>query len=101
MARDDLVEAIRTVHAGESMLPPVVAGRLIARLDAAEASLLTERELEVLRLVASGARNKDIAEQLFLSVRTVRFHIENIYQKLAVQTRTQAVRVATERHLLG
>ena len=61
---------------------------------------LTPRELEVLRIIATGARNREIAEQLSLSVRTVRFHTENLYQKLRVQNRTQAVRVATDRGLL-
>ena len=62
---------------------------------------LTNRESEVLRLIASGARNKEIADQLFLTVNTVKFHIENIYEKLDVQTRTQAVRAARERGLLN
>ena len=61
---------------------------------------LTQREQQVLRLVASGERNKEIADRLSLSVRTVRFHIENLYRKLGVQSRTQAVRVAGERGLL-
>ena len=63
-------------------------------------SRLTERELEVLRYLASGNRNKEIAEYLSLSVRTVRFHIENLYRKLGVSSRTQAVRRASERGYL-
>ncbi len=62
---------------------------------------LTKREMEVLRLLASGARNSDIAECLSLAVNTVKFHNESIYQKLGVRTRTQAARVAAERGLLG
>ena len=64
------------------------------------ADVLTPRQLTVLSLLASGARNKEVAEQLSLSVNTVKFHIENIYRKLGVQTRTQAMRVALERGLL-
>ena len=57
---------------------------------------LTKREHEVLTGLASGARNKEIAAELGVSLRTVRFHVENIYQKLDVQTRTQAARAAIE-----
>ena len=63
-------------------------------------SCLTGRELEVLRSLASGNRNKEIAEQLFLTIRTVRFHTENLYRKLGVRTRTQAVRIAIQQGLL-
>ena len=62
---------------------------------------LIRRELEVLRILASGASNKEIADHLSLAVRTVRFHIENIYQELGVQSRTQAVRVGREEGLLA
>ncbi len=62
---------------------------------------LSTRELEVLLAVATGARNKEIAQQLHVGARTVKFHIENIYQKLGVHSRTHAVRVATERRLLN
>ena len=61
---------------------------------------LTMREQEVLRALASGARNKAIAEQLSLTTRTVRFHNENLYRKLGIQTRTQAVRIAIQEGLL-
>ena len=63
-------------------------------------SRLTGRELEVLRSLASGHRNKEIAEQLSVTIRTVRFHIENLYRKLGVRTRTQAVRIIIEQGLL-
>ena len=62
---------------------------------------LTSRELEVIRVLATGASNKQIAEQLHVGVRTVKFHVENIYQKLGVHSRTHAMRVATERGLLN
>jgi len=96
----DLANAIRTVHEGGSLLHPVVAKRLIERLESGAGPGLTKRELEVLRILASGAQNQQIADQLSLSVRTVRFHAENIYQKLGVQTRTEAVRVAMERGIM-
>ena len=65
------------------------------------APTLTTRELEVLRILESGAGNKEIAHHLSLSVRTVRFHIENLYRKLGVQSRTRAVRVGREAGLLA
>ena len=61
---------------------------------------LSERELEVLRLIASGASNRDIARKLFVSLATVKTHINNIYRKLEVRTRTQAVARARESKLL-
>ena len=99
-AADDLSRAIRTVHRGGSLLQPIITTRLIERLDNGAGPHLTDRELEVLRLLASGARNKEIAGELTLSVGTDRFHLQNIYQKLDVQGRTQAVRVATKRGFL-
>ena len=71
------------------------------RYGALETALgLSERQTEVLQLLASGARNPEIADHLVLGVRTVKFHIENLYQKLEVRSRTEAVRVARERGLL-
>ena len=65
-----------------------------------ESAGLSERQHEVLRLLASGDRNQEIADQLFLSLRTVKFHVENLYRNLGVRTRTEAVRVARERNIL-
>lgn len=96
---DELMRAILTVHEGGLLLQPAMAKRLIESLDADDAPGLTPRELEVLQLLASGARNREIAEQLSLSVNTVKYHIENLYEKLGVRSRTQAVRVAGERGL--
>ncbi len=100
VGRAELVSAIRTVHEGGSLLQPVIANRLIERLAIDEAAGLSERQQEVLQLLASGARNQEIADQLFLSLRTVKFHVENLYRKLGVRTRTEAVRVARERSIL-
>ena len=100
VGRAELVEAIKTVHEGGSLLQPVIASRLAERIAIDETSRLSERQREVLKLLASGARNQEIADQLFLSIRTVKFHVENLYRKLGVRTRTEAVRVARERSIL-
>ena len=96
----ELVSAIKTVNEGGSLLQPVVANRLVERMAIDEAAGLSDRQQEVLRLLASGARNQEIADQLFLSLRTVKFHVENLYRNLGVRTRTEAVRVARERGIL-
>ena len=101
VARDDLCRAIKTVHAGGSLLPPMVAERLLDRLDEQPAERLSPRELEVLQLLATGARNKEIAGALSISENTVRWHVANLHQKLDVTTRTEAVHVARERGLLS
>jgi len=95
----ELIEAIRAVHAGESVLHPVVTRRVVDRFRAAQGELdeeraaapLTERELEVLRLASRGMTNKEIAKGLCLSVRTVQAHLGNIFSKLGVGSRTEAV----------
>jgi len=95
----ELIDAIRAVHAGESVLHPAVARRVICRLVSLAPSHiesrviepLSERETEVLRLAAKGISNKGIAEQLFLSPRTVQTHMGNIFNKLGVASRTEAV----------
>ncbi len=100
-ARDELVSAIRLVHQGGMMLPPAIATRLADRIDGRVDIQLTDKEREVPSILASGGRNREIAEQLGVSVRTVKYHVENIYQKLDVETRTQAVKTATDRGLLN
>ena len=100
VSRDDLANAIRAVHEGGSLLDPVIAKRLIERLENNETSGLSEREIKVVRLLASGDRDKEIATQLFITVHTVKFHLKNVYRKLGVRTRAEAVRVAGERGLL-
>ena len=97
----ELVEAIRTLNEGGSLLQPIIANRLVERMAIDEAAGLSERQQEVLQLLASGGRNQEIADQLFLSLRTVKFHVENLYRKLEVRTRTEAVRVARERSILN
>jgi len=95
----ELVGAIRAVSAGESVLLPAVTARLLARAassgegfaGARNGEQLTERELEILRLAARGMGNKEIAKQLALSVPTVKAHLVNIFNKMAVGSRTEAV----------
>ena len=95
----EVVSAIRAVHAGESVLHPSVTRRLLARASrsaghvapADESDPLTQRELEVLQLAAKGHGNKQIAGELGLSVPTVKSHLVNIFNKLGVASRTEAV----------
>jgi DNA-binding NarL/FixJ family response regulator len=99
---DELLEAIRAVARGESVLPPSVAAvvvRHLARKEAPEEPVrpLTDRELEVLRLAAQGLTNYDIAQRLYISVRTVEAHLTHVYNKLGVGSRTEAVVRAIQR----
>ncbi len=95
----EIVDAIRAVHAGESVLHPSVARKVLNRFANVKGKLrkkkspevLTEREMEVLKMVTRGSSNKDIAEALCLSVRTVQGHLANIFNKLRVSSRTEAV----------
>ena len=97
---NEIVDAVRSVRAGESVLHPVIARKVIQRLtpgskaveekDKAE-SVLSERESQVLKLAARGKSNKDIADELFISIRTVQGHLNSIFNKLGVGSRTEAV----------
>lgn len=90
----DLVTAIRTVYRGEAQLDPEIARKLMQEFTNPQPTApkhdLTERELEVLTLIAHGKSNKDIAEDLVLSEKTVKTHVSNILQKLHLSDRTQA-----------
>ncbi|MFQ6101848.1 MAG: response regulator [Anaerolineae bacterium] len=93
---DELLEAIRAVARGESVLPPAVAAVVVRHLagEGAPEELaqpVTNRELEVLRLAAQGLTNYDIAQRLYISVRTVEAHLTHVYSKLGVGSRTEAV----------
>ncbi|GAB4202113.1 MAG: response regulator transcription factor [Roseiflexaceae bacterium] len=95
--RDELFQAIRVVHRGGSLIQPVVAARLLQQATApALAEPLTERELEVLRLLAQGRQNKEIADSLAISERTVKFHVSGILAKLDAGNRTEAVARAAQ-----
>jgi DNA-binding NarL/FixJ family response regulator len=89
----DLRDSVVRTARGESALSPSVARTLVTRLThpPAEASRLSEREREILSLVAGGASNKAVAKELFLSARTVEAHLRNIFDKLGVSSRTEAV----------
>jgi two-component system, NarL family, response regulator NreC len=95
-----LVQAVRMAAAGETYLQPELGARLAAEPDGGAPDDLSERELEVLRLIALGHTNSEIAEQLYLSVRTVESHRSHIQQKLRLTTRSELVRYALERGLV-
>ena len=99
-AAEDFINAIRTVHEGESLLFPAALRRLVTRHrghgDGLAAANLTEREKEVLRLMARGHSNAEIATELFLGVETVKTHVRNVLAKLRARDRVQAVITAYE-----
>jgi len=106
VAPDELAQAVRAVARGEVLLQPQLAARLLTRFGGQEQrsgypqESLTAREREVLQLLARGLRNKEIAARLVVSERTVNFHLANIYAKLHVSGRTEALSKALEQGLL-
>jgi DNA-binding NarL/FixJ family response regulator len=103
--REDLFKAIRAVSRGESLIQPVVASRLLDRLaelskKTPSAETLSDREIEVLQLMAKGVSNKDIGDRLSITQSTVKTHITSIFQKLNVATRTEAVTTALRRGII-
>jgi DNA-binding NarL/FixJ family response regulator len=98
--RADLVRAIRGAARGEAVLAPSVASRLVRQLRAPAEEALSDRELEVLRLIATGETNRAAAARLFISEATVKTHLLHIYEKLGVNDRAAAVAAAYERGLL-
>ncbi len=109
---DEVAETVRAVHGGQSLINPSMAGKLLiefatlAKRDAEErvqqvpAPRLTEREMQVLKLVARGMNNRDIAKELFISENTVKNHVRNILEKLQIHSRIEAVMVAVREKLI-
>ena len=100
--REELLRGVRAAARGESVLSPSVAATLLGRVRAPEPEApLSPRELEVLRLVAGGATNREAAARLFISEATVKTHLLHVYAKLGVNDRAAAVAAGYERGLLG
>ena len=95
--RDDLLGCIRRVHAGETCIPAALVAKLAAGMSTES---LTARELDVLKLLAAGKSNKEIALKLSITETTVKSHLRSIFTKLGVLSRTEAVTVATRRGLV-
>ena len=105
ISAEELARAVRIVNQGQSLLQPIVATRLVEQIGRMarrepERDPLTPRELDVLKLLVDGARNKEIGAKLHISHGTVRFHVGNIFQKLSVSNRTEAVRLALSEGLV-
>jgi two-component system, NarL family, response regulator len=104
---DDVFKAINMVYRGESLIQPVVAGKLLDRFSemtrqgqAQSVDALSDREMDVLRLLAKGLANNDIADDLSITESTVKSHVHSIFQKLGVSGRTEAVTEAIKRGLI-
>ena len=97
MPPKDLVDVIRQVHAGKKPIPAQVAAQLAEYFGD---DALTDREIEVLKHIAGGNRNRDIAERLFISEETVKVHVKHIMEKLSASDRTQAVSIAIRRGII-
>jgi DNA-binding NarL/FixJ family response regulator len=97
MPPKDLVEGIRQVHAGKKRIPPQLAAQLAEHMSDEP---LTGREIEVLRQIAEGNRNRDIGEKLFITEETVKVHIKHIMEKLGASDRTQAIAIAIRRGII-
>jgi DNA-binding NarL/FixJ family response regulator len=97
MPPKEMVDAIRQVHAGKKRIPHEVASQLAEHISD---EALTEREIDVLQHVAAGNRNRDIAEQLFISEETVKVHVKHIMQKLGASDRTAAVAIGVRRGII-
>ena len=98
--RGELFRAVRAAARGESVVSPSVASRLLGRMREPDSEPLTARELEILRFVADGATNAEVARRLFISEATVKTHLAHAYAKLEVNDRAAAVSVAIRRGLL-
>ncbi len=100
-AVETLMEAVRSVAAGNVWLPPGVQGELAARLRQPTSTPLSQREEEVVRLVALGLRNAEVAKKLFISEQTVKSHLNNVFQKLECQDRVELTIFAIRNGIIG
>lgn len=98
--RDELRKAVRAAAAGDTVLSPPVAAHLVGQMREPARGTLSDRELEILGLIAAGATNKAVANQLFISEATVKTHLLHTYEKLGVHHRAAAVAAAYDRGLL-
>jgi DNA-binding NarL/FixJ family response regulator len=98
--REELIRAVRAAFAGEAVLSPAVARRLMGQVGKPPPEALSQRELEVLALIADGATNREAAAKLFVSEATVKTHLLHAYEKLGVRDRAAAVAEAYRRRLL-
>lgn len=98
---EELLRAVRAASRGESVLSPSIAGQLMGQVRRPTGLRLSDRELEVLRLVAEGGSNRDVARQLFISEASIKTHLQHIYDKLGVRDRAAAVGEAYRRGLLS
>lgn len=90
----ELINAVRQIHAGKKYIPPAVGAKLAERISRPR---LSDREREVLQLMSEGKTNQNISDELYITQSTVKFHINNIFGKLGVSDRTQAVLIAIKR----
>ena len=109
---DEVADVVRAVHGGQSLINPSMAAKLLTefaalakrdgeeRAEQVPAPKLTDREMEVLRLVARGMNNRDIAKELFISENTVKNHVRNILEKLQIHSRMEAVMIAVREKLI-
>lgn len=98
--RDELIRAVRAARRGEAVLSPSVAGRVLGQVRKPANDALSQREREVLKLIANGTTNREAAAQLFVSEATIKTHLLHIYEKLGVRDRAAAVGEAYRRGLL-
>jgi DNA-binding NarL/FixJ family response regulator len=97
MPPSELLDVIRQVHAGKKRIPAAIASQLAEHMSS---ETLTEREVEVLREVAGGNKNREIANKLFISEETVKVHVKHIMEKLGASDRTQAVTIGVRRGII-
>lgn len=98
-SRQEIFNAIRVVSQGGSLLQPAIASKVFQHISQ-EVAALSPREMEVLKLLSRGLKNSTVAQQLFISERTVKFHVSAILSKLGVKNRTEAVQLAVKRGLI-